>query len=478
MKRQSDFMRLNSNSKKMNFKLWQYFMIFAASIMLVLWLLQIVFMNSFYKSMKIREIERVGDSLYSEYGGEDFQEKLIATSFSKGIAINIIDESGSIIFPLDIFDLIRRPKFEEDAFINFLNQLYKSNGKSVVYTTSNARMSQDAIVYGAILENKVGSNYFLYISSILQPLDSTITILKNQLLITTLISLMLGMGLSYLFSKKLSKPIISITNTAGLLSKGDYSIKFKKGDYKEVDDLADTLNATTIELQKSEELKRDLIANITHDFKTPLTVIKSYSEMVRDLTGENKEKRDLNLQTIIEETDKLEKLVDEMLNLSRVQSGLRELDKTRFNLEEVCLDVLDRFKYFSIEKKYNFKVKTSGNLYILADKTLISQVMYNLIANAINYTKENKDIEINIFEKADRVYFSIKDYGIGISEEDIDHIWDRYYRGGKKHQRLDAGTGVGLSFVKSIILAHGGEFGVESKLGEGSIFYFTLKYKQ
>ncbi len=471
-------MRFNSNSKKMNFKLWQYFMILAASIMIVLWLLQIVFMNSFYKSMKIREIERIGNSLYSEYGGDDFQEKLIATSFSKGIAINIIDERGSIIFPLDIFDLIRRPQFEENAFVVFLNQLYKSNGKSVVYTTSNARLSQDAIVYGAILENKVGSNYFLYISSILEPLDSTIKILKNQLLITTFISLILAMGLSYLFSKKLSEPIISITNTAKSLSKGDYSVKFKKGDYKEVDDLADTLNVTTIELQKSEELKRDLIANITHDFKTPLTVIKSYSEMVRDLTGENKEKRDLNLQTIIEETDKLEKLVDEMLNLSRVQSGLKDLDKTRFNLEEVTFEILDRFKYFSIEKSFNFTVKTSGNLYITADRILISQVIYNLIANAINYTEEIKDIEISIFEKVGGVYFSIKDYGIGISEEDINYIWDRYYRGGKKHQRPHVGTGVGLSFVKSIILAHGGEVGVESKLGEGSLFYFTLKYEQ
>ena len=471
-------MRFNSNSKKMNFKLWQYFMILAASIMIVLWLLQIVFMNSFYKSMKIREIERIGNSLYSEYGGDDFQEKLIATSFSKGIAINIIDERGSIIFPLDIFDLIRRPQFEENAFVVFLNQLYKSNEKSVVYTTSNARLSQDAIVYGAILENKVGSNYFLYISSILEPLDSTIKILKNQLLITTFISLILAMGLSYLFSKKLSEPIISITNTAKSLSKGDYSVKFKKGDYKEVDDLADTLNVTTIELQKSEELKRDLIANITHDFKTPLTVIKSYSEMVRDLTGENKEKRDLNLQTIIEETDKLEKLVDEMLNLSRVQSGLKDLDKTRFNLEEVTFEILDRFKYFSIEKSFNFTVKTSGNLYITADRILISQVIYNLIANAINYTEEIKDIEISIFEKVGGVYFSIKDYGIGISEEDINYIWDRYYRGGKKHQRPHVGTGVGLSFVKSIILAHGGEVGVESKLGEGSLFYFTLKYEQ
>ncbi|MDY0237130.1 MAG: HAMP domain-containing sensor histidine kinase [Gudongella sp.] len=474
MKRQSDKMRLEENSKKMNFKLWQYFMILAASIMIVLWLLQIVFMSSFYKSMKIKEIERIGNSLYSEYGSDDFQEKLVATSFSKGIAINIIDENGSIIFPLDIFDLIRRPQFEANAFVDFLNQLYKSSGESVVYTTRNIRMNQDAIVYGAILKNETGSNYFLYISSILEPMDTTIIILKNQLLIITIISLLLAMLLSYFFSKKLSEPIISITNTAKSLSKGDYSIKFKKGDYKEIDDLADTLNLTTTELQKSEELKRDLIANVTHDFKTPLTVIKSYSEMVRDLTGENKEKRNQNLQTIIEETDKLEKLVDEMLNLSRVQSGLKVLEKIRFDLEELTLEVLARFKYFSIEKGFNFTIKTEGQVYITADRTLISQVIYNLIANAINYSEGNKEIEIDIIEKVDKVCFSIKDYGVGIAEEDINYIWDRYYRGGKKHQRLQVGTGLGLSFVKSIILAHGGEVGVESQLGQESIFYFII----
>jgi signal transduction histidine kinase len=467
-------MKFGWDSKKINFKLWQYFMILAAIIMLVLWLLQIVFMNSFYKSMKIREIERIGNSLFTEYGSEDFQETLVGTSFSKGIAINIIDERGNIVFPLDIFDLIRRPQFEANAFVDFLNQLYKSNEKSVVYTTTNPRMTQEAIVYGAILENETGSNYFLYISSILEPLDSTITILKNQLLITTLISLLLAMVLSYLFSKKLSEPIISITNTAKSLSKGDYTIKFKKGDYKEVDDLADTLNVTTKELQKSEELKRDLIANVTHDFKTPLTVIRSYSEMVRDLTGENKEKREQNLNIIIEETDKLESLVDEMLNLSRVQSGLKELEKTRFDLAELTQEVVSRFKYFSLEKGFEFKINIIGEVFITADRTLISQVIYNLVINAINYSNDNKDIKITIYKEEDKVYFSIKDYGIGIAEEDIDYIWDRYYRGGKKHQRLKAGTGLGLSFVKSIVIAHGGEVGVESKFGSESIFYFVL----
>ena len=167
--------------------------------------------------------------------------------------------------------------------------------------------------------------------------------------------------------------------------------------------------------------------------------------------------------------------MDEMLDLYRVQSGLKDLDKSRFNLEEVVLDVLDRFKYFSVEKTYNFKIEAKGNLYIQADKTLISQVIYNLIVNAINYSEENKDIEITIFEKVHGVYFAIKDYGMGISKEDINYIWDRYYRGGKKHQRLQTGTGLGLSFVKSIVLAHGGKLGVESKLGEGSLFYFVLK---
>lgn len=468
-------MRLKLNNKGMNFKLWQYFMILAASIMLILWLLQIVFMNSFYKSMKIREIERIGNSLQSEYGGENFQETLIKTSFSKGIAINIIDERGSIIFPLDFFDLIRRPQFEESAFYDFLNQLYKSEGKPVVYTTNNPRMLEDAIVYGAILKNESGSNYFLYISSVLEPLDTTIVILKNQLLMITLISLLLAMVLSYIFSNKLSKPIISITNTAKSLSKGDYSIKFKKGDYKEVDDLADTLNVTTHELQKSEELKRDLIANVTHDFKTPLTVIKSYSEMIKDLTGENKEKRDQNLETIIKETDKLEKLVDEMLNLSRVQSGLKDLEKTKFDLLELTREALSRFKYFEIEKGFKFTLKADGDYYISGDQSMISQAIYNLIANAINYSEDNKNIEINIFENAEGVKFSIKDYGMGISDGDIDYIWDRYYRGGKNHKRLQVGTGLGLSFVKSIIMAHGGEFGVKSQEGQGSLFYFVIK---
>ncbi len=460
--------------KSLKFKLWQYFVAFAVAILVMLWLLQTVFLNSYYKTMKANEIKKIGNRIVELYGTEEFEKTLIEVSFTEGISISILDQDGKLIYPLDLFDLLRQPRLNEGTFNEFLSKLFKSGNDYVVYTRTDERVRDPVLIYGAILKNPSGSNYFLFINSMLEPIDSTITVLKSQLLIITFISIVMSMAISVLLARRLSKPIIRITDSARLLSGGDYDVRFDNGSYTEVDNLATALNTTTKELKQTEELRRDLIANVTHDLKTPLTVIKSYSELIRDISGEDSIKRDEHIETIIEEADRLSSLVDDMLEMTRLQSGAYKLEIKTTDLYKTTAEVLDRFKIYEEQDGFTFLLTGGGDTDAEFDSKRISQAIYNLILNAINFSEDSREIEVSVNEIKGGVVLSVKDHGVGISEENLPHIWDKYFKVGKSHSREKSGSGVGLSIVKAIIEAHKGAYGVESEIGNGSRFHFTL----
>lgn len=467
---------LNTIDKKsLKFKMWTYFIIFAASIMILLWLLQIVFMNSYYETMKTNEINKIGNSLVREYGKEGFEDLLYTTSLNEGIAIQILDENGGLRYPLNLIDIIRQPRLEPRLFAEFLINLARSESDYVIYTREDPRLANPTLIYGAILENTQGSNYFLYINSTLQPIDSTVNVLKNQLIIVTAISMGLALVLSYIIASKFTKPIEEITKTAELLGQGNYNVRFAKGDYTEIDNLADTLNYATEELSKTEELRRDLIANVSHDLRTPLTLIKSYGEMIRDISGNNEEKRNYHVKTIIDEADRLTRLVNDLLDLSKVQSGIENIEFKKFDIRSTTVRVLERFNYFRDNEGYTFNLNSQKDVYVDGDEEKIEQVIYNLISNAVNYSEDEKEIVINIVDEGNVVNFQVIDKGQGIAREDLPNIWDRYYKIDKVHKRTVTGSGIGLSIVKSIIKAHDGKYGVESEEGIGSKFYFNLR---
>lgn len=426
--------------------------------------------------MKTNEVQEIGNQLVEEYGSDDFVETLNTTSLQEGMAIHILDEQGNLLYPIEnIFDIINQQRLDFESFATFLNNLYESENNYIVYTRDDPRFANPTLIYGAILENQARNNYFLYINSVLEPVDSTANVLQNQLIIVTIISLILSIGISYIISRRIIKPIVDITDSASKLGKEVLDLNFIKGDYTEIDNLADTLNSTSEELLKTQELRRDLIANVSHDFKTPLTVIKSYGEMIRDISGDNKDKRNKHVDIILEETGKLSNLVNDMLDLSKMEAGLYELNIERFDLEELTERALERFAYFVDKEDYSFNISSMDKPIVKGDKEKIEQVIYNLISNAINYSKEYKEIDINIIEENDSIIYEVIDKGLGISAHEIDSIWDRYYRVGKDHERTTVGTGIGLSIVKTILESHKSHFGVNSKLGQGSIFYFTLE---
>jgi signal transduction histidine kinase len=241
---------------------------------------------------------------------------------------------------------------------------------------------------------------------------------------------------------------------------------------KELAELADALNYARDELSKTDQMQKELIANVSHDFKTPLTMIKGYASMIMEISGDIPEKRNKHAQVIVDEADRLTSLVNDVLDLSKISSGIEALTMTTFEMSAYVDEILGRFDYPKETKGYRFVTEIEGDLYTRGDERTLRQALYNLIGNAVNYTGDDKKVFVRLKRTGENVFrFSVQDTGEGIAEEELAVIWDRYCRSATTHKRPVKGTGLGLSIVKTVLQLHGFAFGVDSEKGKGSTFW-------
>ena len=329
------------------------------------------------------------------------------------------------------------------------------------------------------LEDNNGE-YMVMTSAVITPINATVQTLHIQLFYITIILLLVAVVLAVVISRKISSPIIKINQAAKELAKGNYETNFEGKGYLEISQLNDTLNYTAKELSKVENLRRELIANISHDLRTPLTMITGYSEMICDIPGENTKE---NMSIIISESKRLSSLVNDVLNISQMQSGNIELQPARFDLKDSIFAILQRYAKLTEQDGYQINFTINGQdsclyekpIYVCADEIKLSQVIYNLINNALTYTGKDKRITVDMSTDENEVKVAIIDTGEGISQEELPYIWDRYYKGNHNHKRAAVGTGLGLSIVKSVLEKHHAAYGVDSEPSKGSTFWFCLE---
>ena len=343
---------------------------------------------------------------------------------------------------------------EETAFEKILNPI--NNSVSLLYCI------------------KKGNGYIFLFTS-LEDIGTTTSLIKNQLIYVTLLAILFSIIIALFLSRRIAKPISDMTKKAEKLAEGNYNVQFTTTGIKEIDELANTLNYLEQEVSKTDEYRRDLMANVSHDLKTPLTMIKAYAEMIRDITLDNKEKTKENLNVIIDETDRLNILVNDILELSKLQNNQDNLNIEKFDIVELINDILKRYQIIKETENYNLILESPSSITVKADKKRISQVIYNLINNAINYTGDDLTVTIRITENAKDCKIEIIDTGKGIDEKDLTNIWNRYYKKEKNHKRNVVGTGLGLSIVKNILEQHHFKYGVNSIKDKGTTFYFQVK---
>ena len=280
--------------------------------------------------------------------------------------------------------------------------------------------------------------------------------------------------MSILVSDMLNKPILKITSKAKEMAKGNYEPDEEIYNIKELDELRTTLNYAKSEIKNTDELRKDLMANVSHDLKTPLTMIKAYAEMARDINYNNKAKRNENLSIIIQEADRLNILVNDILNLSKLENNKEELTLEDYDLVEEVKSILNRYQIIKETENYKLILNAPEIAVVHADINKINQVLYNLINNAINYTGEDLTVKINIIENKNNYLVEVIDTGKGIDKKDIEQIWTKYYKNEKNHKRNVVGTGLGLSIVQNILVKHNFKYGVESVKNKGTKFYFYI----
>ena len=446
----------------------KYFILFSIYILSFLWIFESIFFKSLYKAQRINDIEYVSNILIKNQFNNNFQDIINKTALDSSVCIEINDENYYTLFNSSYYGkgCIKGEKTTQKYKFDFL----RSNKNHQIYEINNEQDGIKTIVYALKLQNKK----YAYISSSITPSTGIETLIRNQLIIITLIIILLSFILAYYISNKIANPIKKISNDAKNLASGKYITFTNDSKILELEELKDSLNYAKEELYKTEEYRKDLMANVSHDLKTPLTMIKAYAEMSTDLHANIKDKQKEDINIIISEVDRLTNLVNDISTLSKIQANIDTLNIEEFDLIELTKDIIKKYSILEETENYNFIFNyNKDKLLISADKQKLEQVLYNLINNAINYTGEDNKIEINI-TKQKNIKVEIKDTGKGIKKEDIPHIWDKYYKNKKEHKRNKIGTGLGLSIVKNILELHNYKYGVNSTINKGTTFYFII----
>ena len=338
------------------------------------------------------------------------------------------------------------------------------------------RMTEmESIISVEIVRSLSGQELVVMVNTIITPVDATVHTLRIQLIYISIIMVVLSLIIAIVISIRISKLIIKINETAKKLGKGEYDVRFEGDSYREIAQLSETLNQAAVELAKAEGLQRELIANVSHDLRTPLTMITAYSEIMRDLPGENSPE---NVQVIIDEAKRLTSLVNDLLDVSKLQAGVMELNLKEYDLTASIESVLTRYSKFLEQNGYTVDFEYDRNILVVADEDKMYQVIYNLVNNANNYTGEDKKIIVRQRVAGSIARIEVIDTGEGIAPEELTNVWERYYKVDKNHKRAVMGTGLGLSIVKNVLKLHGLSYGVNSEVGKGTCFWFEISVKE
>ena len=476
----------NKPSAKIKWKVFLAMLGFSAILLLLLWVLQILFLDQFYQAIKSRTIRQMGDYIAEDLAaGEDYATALEEFSRRTDLAVRILSREGeeyytggalhgSIIAAMDQADIQRCYDLAKENHGEALEMYLKEDllSRSGVSSRIPPRsFSVKHMVLAQIAHLSDGSEVLLLISAPVTPVQSTVSTLQVQMVYITVIMLALSLAISFVLARKIARPLVRMGESARQLARGNYQIRFEGHGYLESEQLSQTLNYAAGELSKTDALRRELIANISHDLRTPLTMIIGYSEMMRDIPGENSPE---NIQTVIDEARRLSSLVSDIMDLSKFESGVQPAREERLNLTHLIREILTRYNKLVEQDGFHIRLEAGEDLWVTGDQTRLSQVIYNLVNNAVNYTGEDKLVTVRQTRQGSQVLVEVIDTGEGIPADQLPLIWERYYRVDKTHKRAAIGSGLGLSIVRSILEQRGVEYGAKSEEGKGSTFYFLL----
>ena len=315
--------------------------------------------------------------------------------------------------------------------------------------------------------------YGIIVSTGMAQIATAAEVLRSILWPVALILLVLDLLFAMLFSRWFTRPVQQLSSGAKEIAAGNYVIQQPVVHHDEIGQLAEDFNHMAAEVKRSAQLEKDILANVSHDLRTPLTLIKGYAETVRDLTGTDAEKRTEQCNIIVDETDRLSALVNSVMELSKVQSGAEKPNLIDFDMGELCFEVAGRYDALCDQNHWHLELQADEAAPVRADPAMMERVLHNLLGNAFHHIGADGQVMLRVLPQADGCRVEIEDHGPGIPPEDLPYIFDRYYRARQDSGKV--GTGLGLSITKAILQQHGFAFGVNSAIGQGSTFWFVMR---
>lgn len=471
------------NTKSIGFNTWLYFFGFSFLILVLLGLLLSAFIKPYYRDNQLKTIDTIASTIETNLINKSPSDSDIDDTSKLVIGNNvcalIFNDNNKEVFSknsLGELCMLDQTIMVDNEEINIHKEPERTikllNEGTLNQTLYSSITGLEMLLYGKKISSNL-SNYYLVLNTPLEPVASYIDFIMSQYMFVAIAVIGVAIIIAFFLARRITKPIVQMKKEANKLAEGDYNANFKADSYSEINDLANTLDDATNKLSKVDELRKDLVANVSHDIKTPLTVIKSYAEMIQDISGDDPKKRKEHLDVILKETDYLNRLVSDMQEYSKMQAGLIELNKTNFDLKDCVNSVVVLLQKLIDEKHIKLKKKLVSVI-VYADEMKMSQVVYNFLSNAIKHSKDGGRIEIRMSDSEESIKVEVIDNGDGISEDALPYIWDRYYKIDKSFKRNENSTGLGLAIAKAILEAHKAKYGVQSKPNEGSNFYFEL----
>lgn len=495
------FGRTDKRNEHMRVRIFSSMLGFTLIVLILLWLFQIVCLNDLYKGIKISNVNTAAEELSASVSSGDISEQVRYYAVKYDTCITVWDNELKQIASVCVNKSCRVHTYHIVGAAYFYN-MAKENGGTYIQRYGNRPQSStddykgfsglpeadefvsidgenESMMYAKIV-NSDGKEYLLLMNAVITPIRAVVQSLKMVFLFIAIIMIVLAFIISAVISSYIVKPIDKINDSAKLLAQGNYNVSFDENSYSEIAQLAATLNYAAAELSSVEAIRRELIANVSHDLRTPLTLISGYAEMMKDFPNDDNRE---SLQTIIDEVNHMTLLVNDMTDVSKYNSGAYKLNCTEFDLTNLVNDTVLRLSKLNDPEGYSIEFDFDRHVYIKADELKITQVLYNLINNAVIHTGEGNHVyvtqEVTEHGKNKLVKICVTDNGKGIKKENIKSIWDRYYKVDKTYKRAHNGSGLGLSIVKSILEMHRMEYGVipveDMPENRGCTFWFATK---
>lgn len=472
-------------------------------VILFLILVNNIVLETFYLYSKTNTIKSLYEKINNYYNNPDqsidLEEELKNIAIKNNIDILIKQTDDIIVVTTDKEFLGAIGKINISNIFNRDNDsgnIIYAREKMIIKKLQDEKSKINYVVLFATLDN----NYNLYIRIPISAIEESVKISNNLLLFIGGIVILISGIIASFISRKFTEPTLELNNIANKMAKLDFSQKYRIKDTEdEINDLGKSINTmsdklektikqlrgTNIELEKDieekskiDEMRKQFISDVSHELKTPIALIQGYAEGLVENVNSDEESRKFYAEVILDETNKMDILVKQLLELMKLEYGKREFNNKKFNIVELINEVIRRCNVMIQENNIKIEFENDNNLCVYADDFYIEQVITNYLTNAIKHAKEvagERKIVINakINEKSNKVRISVYNTGDNISQEDLDRIWGRFYKVDSSRNRNSGGTGIGLALVKAIMNNYKNSYGVENKVG-GVEFFFEM----